>query len=75
MSPVVRRARGVVLRLIRRRVTSLVLGIVLVVPAAWAQMRGTGAWWAEGLSLILGATGVALLWTGLFGLRPDWVDD
>jgi len=62
------------LRLIRRRVTAVVVGAALVVPAVWVEVRGTDAWWADGLSLVLGATGVALLWTGLFGLRPDWVE-
>jgi hypothetical protein len=27
------------------------------------------------LSLILLATGLALIWTGLTGVSPDWVDD
>ena len=33
------------------------------------------AWWVDGLSLIVGATGLALFWTGLTGASPDWVDD
>ena len=74
MSPVVRKARGVVLRLARRRVTAVVVGAAFVVPAAWVQIRGAGEWWAEGLSLVMGGTGVALLWAGLFGLRPDWIE-
>jgi hypothetical protein len=24
---------------------------------------------------VAGATGAALLWTGLVGARPDWIDD
>jgi len=48
--------------------------VLLLTPAVVIQMRGASAWWMEGLSLLLGATGVALLWTGMFGLRPDWVD-
>jgi hypothetical protein len=43
-------------------------------PAIWIQVQGAGEWWADGLSLVFGATGAALLWTGLVGLRPDWVD-
>jgi hypothetical protein len=74
MSPVVRRTRGAILRLTRRRVAALVLGTSLLAPAIWVQVRGVGEWWADGLSLVLGATGVALLWTGLVGLRPDWVE-
>jgi hypothetical protein len=70
-----RRARGVVLRLVRRRLATLLIGLLLIVPAAWIQMRGgSDAWWAEGLSLVSGAAGLALVWTGLFGLKPDWQD-
>jgi hypothetical protein len=28
----------------------------------------------EGLALVVGATGLAILWTGLTGVAPDWVD-
>lgn len=72
MTPI-RRARGAMLRLVRRRLFSTVLGLLLVLPAAWIEMRGrVDAWWVEGLTLVLGAIGVALLWTGIFGLKPDW---
>lgn len=75
MSPIVRRARGVLLRLIRRRRLTILLGIVLAVPAGVVQLSGRyDAWWAEGLSLVAGATGIALVWTGLAGTRPDWID-
>ena len=62
------------LRLVRRRGLSMSLGLALVVPAAYVQFAGGGAWWLEGLSLIVGATGLALLWTGLTGVSPDWVE-
>ncbi|PWT80744.1 MAG: hypothetical protein C5B57_11755 [Blastocatellia bacterium] len=71
-----RRARGVILRLARRRVLAITVGTVLLVPAIW--LKGSGAypaWWADGVSLVLGATGVAFLWTGLVGVRPDYVDN
>ncbi|MCC7416722.1 MAG: hypothetical protein IT176_06220 [Acidobacteria bacterium] len=71
-----RRLRGALLRLVRRRRAALFAGIALVAPSAWIELSGTpDAWWAEALALVLGATGAALLWTGLVGLRPDWVDD
>jgi hypothetical protein len=74
MSPVLRRLRGSVLRLVRRRLFAIVAGALLLAAAVGIQVRGASAWYMEGLSLALGATGVALLWTGLVGLRPDWVD-
>ena len=67
--------RGIVLRFVKRRALATALGIVLAVPGGWVQLTGRGDWWAEGLSLIALATGIALIWTGLAGLRPDWVDD
>ena len=61
------------LRLVRRRSFSTIAGLVLVLPAAWLETRGrVDTWWIQGLTLSLGAIGVALLWTGLFGLKPDW---
>jgi hypothetical protein len=69
-----RRARGALLRLLRRRALALGLGSALLVPALWLELAGHEAWWVDGLSLVVGATGAALLWTGLVGLRPDWID-
>ena len=70
-----RRVRGLLLRLVRRRALSAAVGLALAAPAAWVQLSGRfGAWWVEGLSLVAGATGVALIWTGIGGLRPDWFD-
>jgi hypothetical protein len=71
-----RRVRGAVLRLVRRRTLSALLGFALAAPAAWVQFSGRfGVWWLEGLSLVAGATGLALIWTGIAGLGPDWIDD
>jgi hypothetical protein len=54
---------------------AIVAGAALVAVAAWLELGGKyGAWWIDGLSLVLGATGAAILWTGLIGGRPDWVD-
>jgi hypothetical protein len=71
-----RRARGALLRLVRRRAVAVVAGLALALPAAWLEFSGQfDAWWIEGLSLVVGATGVAILWTGITGPSPDWVDD
>ena len=70
-----RRVRGVLIRLVRRRVLALSIGVALAVPAAWIEFSGLfGRWWVDGLSLVAVATGVALIWAGLVGPGPDWVD-
>ncbi len=71
-----RRIRGALLRLVRRRVLTGTVGVLLVAPAAWVEFGSSyDAWWLDGLALIAGATGAALLWTGLTGVAPDWIDD
>jgi hypothetical protein len=71
-----RRVRGALLRLVRRRRASMALGAALAAPAAWVEFSGHSAgWWMTGLALVVGATGLALFWTGLTGPSPDWVDD
>ena len=70
-----RRSRGALLRLVRRRRLSTGLGLLLILPSAYIQFGSRfDAWWLEGLSLVAGATGLALFWTGLTGASPDWVD-
>ena len=70
-----RRARGLILRLVRRRALAIAIGIALVAPAAWLEWgRRSDAWWMGGLSLILGASGAALIWTGVAGNVPDWIE-
>jgi hypothetical protein len=70
-----RRLRGSILRLVRRRVLAIAVGLALAVPAAWVEFSGRyGVWWIEGLALVVGATGLAIFWTGLTGANPDWID-
>jgi hypothetical protein len=70
-----RRARGMLLRLVRRRTASIIAGLALAAPSACLEISGRyGAWWMDGLNLVLCATGLALIWTGLTGVRADWVD-
>ena len=70
-----RRVRGAILRLVRRRPLAIVVGCALAAPATWVEFFSRyEAWWIDGLALVAGATGLALLWTGLTGAAPDWVD-
>lgn len=53
----------------------MTLGGLLAAPAAWVEFGAANApWWLQGISLIVGATGLALFWTGLTGPSPDWVE-
>jgi hypothetical protein len=63
------------LRLVRKRALAITLGLTLALPWLWVQVgSGSSAWWIEGLSLVAGATGAALIWIGLVGVSPDWID-
>jgi len=65
----------VLLRLVRRRALATAVGAALVAPAAWIEFGSRyQAWWSDGLAIVLGATGAALIWTGVFGLKPDWTE-
>src|SRR5437773_1014558 len=71
-----RRARGLLLRLVRRRALAIVVGLALAVPAAWIEFGSRhDAWWVQGIALVLLASGLAVLWTGVTGPSPDWIDD
>jgi hypothetical protein len=73
--PFLRRTRGLLLRLVRRRGLSVTLGLALVVPASLVEFDVIDApSWLGGLALVAGATGLALVWTGLTGVSPDWVE-
>jgi hypothetical protein len=63
------------LRLVRRRRLSIGVGLVLAVPSACVELLAHDVpWWMEGLSLVIGATGLALIWTGITGGSPDWIE-
>ena len=70
-----RRARGALLRLVRRRSAAMAVGLILIAPSAWVEFSGRyDVWWITGLALVCGATGIALFWTGLTGASPDWIE-
>jgi hypothetical protein len=65
-----------ILRLVRRRALAILVGLALALPAAWVEFSGRyGAWWVDGLALVVGATGIAIFWAGLTGASPDWIED
>jgi len=73
---ILKRSRGAVLRLVRQRALSMTMGAVLIAPSAWVEfVSHDPAWWMQGLALVVGATGLALFWTGLTGPSPDWIED
>jgi hypothetical protein len=58
------------------RPVSIVTGLTLLAPALWLFV-GDYVWETpitDGLQLVLGATGAALLLAGIGGRRPDWID-
>ena len=71
-----KRLRGWLLRLALKRPVAIGLGLGLLVPAVWLLVQDLR--WetpvTDGLSLILGATGAALLLAGTGGRRPDWFE-
>jgi hypothetical protein len=73
-----KRFRGWLLRLVRHRARAGAVGLALVGPAAWveffARIGEQWAWLANGIALVAGATGLALLWTALVGVAPDWTE-
>jgi hypothetical protein len=71
-----RRMRGWLLRAVLRRSTAIALGTALALPAVWLWWGDYAweTWYTDGLALILGATGVALMLAGFGGRRPDWVE-
>ncbi len=63
------------LRLVRRRALAITVGLALALPAAFVQFfTDYTQWWVEGVCLVVGATGIAIAWTGLTGPSPDWID-
>ncbi len=71
-----KRLRGALLRFLLRRPAAITLGLVLTVPALWLLVQDLP--WetpvTDGLGLVVGATGVAFLLTGIGGRRPDWIE-
>ena len=71
-----RRARGAVLRLAHARLAATLSGLALTVCSVLLMAFDFvwESWLTDGLGLVLGATGVALIAMGLGGRQPDWID-
>ena len=76
MSPIIRRVRGVFLRVSFNSRLAGAIGGLLLAPAVlvFAGDYAWETWITDGLGLVMGATGVALVLAGLGGRRPDWID-
>ena len=71
-----RRLRGLVLRLAYRRKLALVSGVVCLAGAFWLATNDY-SWegsFSSGFGMIVGATGMALVFMALSGRQPDWED-
>ena len=74
--PLIKRLRGWLLRLVLKRTAAVMVGGFLLAPAVWLLVADlsweNGA--TDGLGLVLGASGAALILAGLGGRRGDWVE-
>ena len=74
--PLIKRLRGWLLRLVLKRTAAVMVGVFLLAPAVWLIVADlsweNGA--TDGLGLVLGASGTALILAGLGGRRGDWVE-
>ena len=70
----IRRLRGVLLRLVFHRPMAFCAGTLFLSAAVWISW-GEYCWedsLSDGLSMLMGATGVALILMALGGRQPDW---
>ncbi len=63
------------MRMALSRTPALVVGLLLLAPATVIAVADYGweSWLTDGLGLVGGATGAALVVAGLAGRRPDWI--
>lgn len=74
MPTLIRRLRGALLRLAFNRSAALAAGIACAGGAGWLAAIDAPweSWVSDGLGLVAGATGAALILVALGGRRPDW---
>ena len=69
-----RRLRGLVLRLAYHQKLALVSGVICLAGALWLATNDY-SWegsFSSGFEMIIGATGMALVFMALSGRQPDW---
>ena len=69
-----RRLRGLVLRLAYHQKFALVFGVIFLAVAFWLAVNDY-SWegsFSSGFGMIIGATGMALVFMALSGRQPDW---
>ena len=74
MRLLIRRLRGALLRLAFNRRAALVAGLACAGGAIWLAAIDAPweSWVSDGIGLVAGATGAALIVVALGGRRPDW---
>ncbi|MCE2539789.1 MAG: hypothetical protein J4G16_05235 [Acidobacteria bacterium] len=76
MRSLIRRLRGALLRLAFNRLAAFAAGFSCAAAAVWLAIVDAPweSWVSDGLGLVAGATGAALILVALGGRRPDWVE-
>lgn len=76
MQLLIRRLRGALLRLAFNRLAAFIAGSACMGGAVWLAIVEAPweSWVSDGLGLVAGATGAALILVALGGRRPDWVE-
>ncbi len=76
MKSLIRRVRGALLRLAYNRPAAFVAGLACAGGAVWLAVIDAAweSWASDGLGLVAGATGAALVLIALGGRRADWVE-
>ena len=72
----IRRLRGSLLRLVFNRPAAFAVGFACAGGAGWLAAIDAPweSWLSDGVGLVAGATGAALILAALGGRRPDWVE-
>jgi hypothetical protein len=70
------RVRGAILRLAYARLAATCVGAAMLLGALALVLREFSweTWATDGLALVAGATGAALIVIGLQGRRTDWIE-